>query len=565
MTQEEALTILKTGANVFLTGHPGSGKTYTLNSYISYLRKHQVSVSVTASTGIAATHCGGITIHSFAGIGIKDFLTDQDIEIISQKEYVAKRIQNTHVLVIDEVSMLPRNVFEMVDRVCRAVRQREEPFGGLQVVLVGDFFQLPPISKNRTTESLFCFDSKLWRELDPLVCYLSTQYRTEDDDYLEVLNAIRSGTVDELHTDRLSQRVSEQGEDIVEDEEKIIPYLFSHNVDVDSLNNKKLAELDGIEFTFNAKTKGKDLLVQNLVKSCLSPETLQLKIGARVMCTKNNPQQHYVNGTLGVVVEIDSYGFPVIETDSGDTITIEPESWSVVDESGKVLAELMQIPLRLAWAITIHKSQGMSMECACIDLSEVFEFGQGYVALSRVRTLSGLHLKGFNQKSLQVHPAVENVDKEFQHISKKIQKEFSVVGPDKIRELHNNFLKATSGILHPDENLEKVAKKQVKKVSTYQETFELLGKGLTLSDISFRRGVKPGTIIDHLDHLIETRFVSKEQLLDLCDKELGDNIPTIKQAFLDLGSEKLKPVFESFKGRFSYDELKLVRLIVGVQ
>src|SRR4051812_43108245 len=191
MTQAEALTILKTGANVFLTGEPGSGKTHTINEYVPWLHDHGIEPAITPSTGIAATHIGGLTIHSWSGIGIKKFLSAWDLDRITQTERVVKHVRGTNILIIDEVSMLSAQTLSMVEAVCREVRANELPFGGMQVILVGDFFQLPPIVRRESVdeqESLmgeksgadFAFKSPAWEALKPIVCYLHEQHRQED-------------------------------------------------------------------------------------------------------------------------------------------------------------------------------------------------------------------------------------------------------------------------------------------------------------------------------------------------------------------------------------------------
>jgi ATP-dependent exoDNAse (exonuclease V) alpha subunit len=320
MTQDQALLILKTGANVFLTGEPGAGKTYTINKYVAYLREHQIEPAVTASTGIAATHIGGVTIHSWSGIGIKESLTKYDLDKITTSEYISKKILKTKVLIIDEISMLHADTLEMVDVVCRAVRQNEEPFGGLQVVLVGDFFQLPPIQK-RTTEqkqqglipekkAVFAYESPAWKRLAPVVCYISEQHRQEDESFLELLLSIRKGTLEEDHYEFLKTRYIER-EEMPEEVTK----LYSHNVNVDQVNDQELSKIDDEEKRFEMLSSGSAALVTALKKGCLSPELLVLKKGSVVMCTKNNPKEHYVNGTLGTVISFDSFsGYPIIET-----------------------------------------------------------------------------------------------------------------------------------------------------------------------------------------------------------------------------------------------------------
>ncbi len=458
MTQEEALTILKTGANVFLTGEPGSGKTHTINEYVSYLRTHNIEPSITASTGIAATHIRGMTIHSWSGIGIKERLTNYDLDKIASNEKVAKRIMHSKVLIIDEVSMLSASVFEMVEAVCRTVRRSSRPFGGLQVVLVGDFFQLPPVVKNRraapeenTNEEMifdegeapkapFAYTSNAWRALNPIVCYLSEQHRQEDEGFLEVLSAIRAGEHTVAHVSRIKERLVD-----ARSAPNAVVRLFPHNADVDRINNEELGKIDGAERSFRMRSSGTAPAVESIKRGCLSPELLVLKVGANVMFTKNNPSGSFVNGTLGKVTSFASTGAPVVKTRGGATIVAEPMDWTM-EEDGKVKAKLVQVPLRLAWAITVHKSQGMSLDSAVMDLSQAFEYGQGYVALSRVRTLAGLHLLGLNERALEVHPEALEQDAEFREQSDSAEGVFSAMPRAELRDMQGRFLKASGGI-----------------------------------------------------------------------------------------------------------------------
>ena len=222
MTQDEALTILKTGKNVFLTGEPGSGKTHTVNRFVGWLREHGVEPAVTASTGIAATHIAGHTIHSWTGIGVRNELTKYDLHRITSNKHVVNRVNGAHTLIIDEISMLSACTFTLAETACRAIRGDTAPFGGLQVVLAGDFFQLPPIvARNEDSspedtmfgepraeaQNLFAFNSPLWRALKLNVCYLSEQYRQDDKVFLEILSAIRSGTVSTKHRKLLETRL----------------------------------------------------------------------------------------------------------------------------------------------------------------------------------------------------------------------------------------------------------------------------------------------------------------------------------------------------------------------
>ncbi len=454
MTQDEALNILKTGANVFLTGEPGAGKTHTVNAYVDYLRSREVEPAITASTGIAATHIGGMTIHSWSGIGIKNKLDKYDLDKIASSEYISKRVRKNKVLIIDEISMLAPGTLDMVDLVCREIKQNGEAFGGMQIVLVGDFFQLPPVvrrddsiqKQNSLLSSVaksagnFAYESGTWERARPVICYLSEQHRQDDADFLDVLSGIRSNDVSSKHIEHIHTRQIDL-DDMPENTTK----LFSHNVDVDRVNTAELSKLDTESRFFEMVGTGSDKLVETLKKGCLSPDKLELKVGAVVMCTKNNPKERFANGTLGMVIDFEDFsGQPIIKTRNGRSITINPMDWAV-EENGKIRAQISQVPLRLAWAITVHKSQGMSMDAAIMDLSQVFEYGQGYVALSRVRRLSGLYLLGLNEQALKVHPEILKIDVEMKQNSKEAEKVFGKLSAKEIKKMHDDFILACGG------------------------------------------------------------------------------------------------------------------------
>ncbi len=440
MTQQQALAILKSGQSVFLTGSPGSGKTHTVNEYVAYLRSHGIEPAVTASTGIAATHIHGMTIHSWSGIAIAQSLSAEQMEKLIHIKFLNKRINKASVLIIDEVSMLGAKTLDLVDAVCRRVRGTQRPFGGLQVVLVGDFFQLPPVSRAGEDKAQFAFASEAWQELDPTVCYLTEQHRQDDMQLLDMLSAVRSGEYNEEHRKQLQARVGRHDKVVGE-----LPRLYSHNTDVDTLNTRELRKLSGGEREFLMSAQGGEKFVMALKRSCLSPERLVLKIGASVMCTKNNSELGFINGTLATITGFSKEnGRPVIKTLDGEELEIEPMDWAI-EEDGKIRASITQIPLRLAWAMTIHKSQGMSMDAAVIDLSSAFEFGQGYVALSRVRRFSGLHLLGFNERALQVHPEVLERDEEFRQRSAAAVASLEENGRTEREQIERNFIMACGG------------------------------------------------------------------------------------------------------------------------
>ena len=391
------------GDSVFLTGAPGAGKTYVLNQFVGRAERAGKGVAVTASTGIAASHIGGTTIHSWSGLGILDELSDEDLKRLAGSERLAKRYNGTDVLVIDEVSMLHGHRLDMINRLAKALRQSEDPFGGMQIILVGDLFQLPPISHGSDVFD-FAHLSAAWAELNPRICYLTEQHRQAGNDaLLGLLEAMRLDEVTEDHGRLLEERLHQ-----APDSRTAVTRLYSHNVDVDAINQRHLDELPGQAKHFQMRAKGGKAKIEQLSKGLLAPEDLELKVGAEVMFVANNFAGGFVNGSRGRVVEFNDSG-PVVRLLNGRNITVEPHSWSL-SEDGRIRAEISQLPLRLAWAITIHKSQGMSLDAAEIDLSRAFTPGMGYVALSRVRGLDGLYLRGVNAMAMAMHPPIHEYD-----------------------------------------------------------------------------------------------------------------------------------------------------------
>lgn len=426
MNQDSALEILLSGRNVFLTGGPGTGKSFIIGQF---MKRSGRRVALTASTGIAAVNICGQTVHSWAGLGMYSKLSSSDLNRIRNGPTGA-RIRRADALVIDEVSMLSGDTLEAVDLACRAAHDDlDTPFGGLQVILTGDFFQLPPVIKG-TPRFRFAFEAPAWEVLDPAVCYLDKCYRQDGDfEFMELLASIRRNECDP-NDPALWRRCFER-----DDVPYGVPNLSSRNAEVDALNVLRLAGLPGPAKTFHMTSEGPEHLVSALMKGCQSPETLTLKVGATVMFTRNDQNGRFVNGTTGVVVDVRGE-CPAVELKDGSEVTAEPVSWEmserIEEEADKeaapyrpaakrTLARITQVPLRLAWGITVHKSQGMSLDAAIIDLSSAFEYGQGYVALSRVRSLAGLYLLGWNTRALEVHPAVLRKDEEFRAASDALE------------------------------------------------------------------------------------------------------------------------------------------------
>ena len=638
MRQSSALDILKTGQNVFLTGSAGSGKTYTLNQYINYLRARRVPVAVTASTGIAATHMNGTTIHSWSGIGIKDELSDRDLTNLSRKQFLADRLKDTAVLIIDEISMLHAKQLNLVNQVLKHVRKNDAAFGGIQVVVAGDFFQLPPIgSKGESNREKFAFMSEAWLDAKFHICYLSEQHRQVSEaangglDLDDILNQIRRQEVT-FEAIAALEATFDQNVDINRTR------LYTHNLNVNKINDKELAALEGETMRFEATATGDSKLVETLKKTVRTQDDLVLKVGAKVMFIKNNSELGVSNGTMGeligfAAVKIDdskdtsddliedtaqdaiakntknkakkdkeskekpkdekptTQKMPVVRLNSGREVIAEPEEWIIEDETGDVLASYLQVPLCLAWAITIHKSQGMTLEAAEIDLSRTFELGQGYVALSRLKSLAGLQLLGMNDMSLQLDPLARGADKRFLALSEEADANYAMLDEESMRQAHEKFILKSGGTLSKSvieayANLQKkrreqqqaqIDKKQKlgnqvsdKSDSTLLATRILLEESLSIAEISQARQLSQSTIMRHIAELkSQDPSLACDHLRpdDEVMTAVGNAYVAIKVAnnpndFNDDGSVKLRPIFEHLKQAIDYNTIRLALIFI---
>ena len=638
MRQSSALDILKTGQNVFLTGSAGSGKTYTLNQYINYLRARRVPVAVTASTGIAATHMNGTTIHSWSGIGIKDELSDRDLTNLSRKQFLADRLKDTAVLIIDEISMLHAKQLNLVNQVLKHVRKNDAAFGGIQVVVAGDFFQLPPIgSKGESNREKFAFMSEAWLDAKFHICYLSEQHRQVSEaangglDLDDILNQIRR---QEVTFEAIAALEATYDQDVDINRTR----LYTHNLNVNKINDKELAALDGDMMRFEATATGDSKLVETLKKTVRTQDDLVLKVGAKVMFIKNNSELGVSNGTMGeligfAAVKIDdskdtsddliedtaqdaiakntknkakkdkeskekpkdkkptTQKMPVVRLNSGREVIAEPEEWIIEDETGDVLASYLQVPLCLAWAITIHKSQGMTLEAAEIDLSRTFELGQGYVALSRLKSLAGLQLLGMNDMSLQLDPLARGADKRFLALSEEADANYAMLDEESMRQAHEKFILKSGGTLSKSvikayANLQKkrreqqqaqIDKKQKlgnqvsdKSDSTLLATRILLEESLSIAEISQARQLSQSTIMRHIAELkSQDPSLACDHLRpdDEVMTAVGNAYVAIKVAnnpndFNDDGSVKLRPIFEHLKQAVDYNTIRLALIFI---
>lgn len=578
MQQETAFDIMKTGHNVFLTGSAGTGKTHVIKQYIRYLHERNVNVAVTASTGIAATHIAWQTIHSWSGLGIKDSLSETDIYNIAKRKKVRSRIEEVKVLIIDEISMLSGKSLQCIDEILRYFKVSPEPFWGIQVILTGDFFQLPPVTRwNISSEEKFAFMAPIWVRSCFHVCYLTQQYRQDDDKLLTLLWSMRSWGMEEPLVDDLYEKLHEQGH--VDDSE--ITKLYTHNIDVDRINSQELARIEEEEEHFFAEMHGDKTILESIKKSVLAPDKLILKLYARVMFVRNNYEAGYLNGTLWVIIGFDSVGDPVVRTTEGREIAVSKEDWIIENEVHEPIASYSQIPLRLAWAITVHKSQGMTLDSAYIDLSKAFEPWQWYVALSRVRNWEGLHLLGCNQMALRVDPLVSKADIRFKDLSKKDEEWIKNLDKEELTWAQENFIMQSGGTNDLDvisTNQKKIdepklIKKPQKKWATITQTYKLLADGKSLDEIVMERWLTLNTIVTHIEKLvhmhddlhIDLPLPDDESLLEIIEtiEEILDS--KSKDLISDDNQVKLWALHHALGGRYSYDQLRIVRLYQSME
>lgn len=373
--QRRAYESVLAGKNIFLTGPGGCGKSWWIQYVYTHLTRR---VNVCAMTGCAALllNCNAKTVHSWAGIGLGD------IQKAVSNPYTCKRWKATDVLIVDEVSMMSVELFEMLNSIGKIIRKSSLPFGGIQVIFCGDFHQLPPIHSD------FCFESALWDVVfqEHIVC--STIFRQKTQSFQELMNEIRSGNLSYENNMLLRTRILEGGECV-----KLVPTRRA----ADLINASHYEDLQGQEKVFSMKTTGVAAAIDYLLKNLLCSPKLNLKIGCKVMCIAN-VNETICNGSQGTVVGFSPY--PRVQFANHECM-MSPHTWT--SDSASVI----QVPLIHAWAMTIHKAQGATLECAEMDLgNDIFECGQIYVGLSRLTSLEGLFLTAFNSSKIKSHPKV---------------------------------------------------------------------------------------------------------------------------------------------------------------
>jgi ATP-dependent DNA helicase PIF1 len=410
--QQYAINMMNENHNVFLTGGAGVGKSYVIQRFIEQYRNNKSnnprSLGITSTTGVSAILIGGKTLHSWAGIGLgKGDL----IEKVKSNINALERWACVKTLIIDEISMLNPRLFERLDKVARHFRDSEKPFGGIQLVVVGDFCQLPVVKG----EGDFCFNTDVWSECDFKVVNLTQVIRQENIEFANILQELRLGEISDKTRKLLLSRTGKWNRQTVNPDGIKPTLLYSTNKNVDELNNKELDELiaNGMKskkYRVKVDTKRTRLSMielNNLIEYQIKDiKKVELAVGAQVMLTKNIAvDRGLANGSRGVVVGFDEEknGMPIVKFINGikETITLYKTKYRDAD----VDLIIEQVPLKLAWATTIHKSQGATLDYVVANLSNIFEYGQAYVALSRAKSLENLYLTGINFDRINCHPA----------------------------------------------------------------------------------------------------------------------------------------------------------------
>ena len=446
--QKYALYKFKRGENLFITGPGGTGKTFLIRHLINSAKENKKNVQVCALTGCASVllNCGARTIHSWSGIKLARGDSHNIIESALRSNRTVKNWQSVKVLIVDEVSMMSKKIFNILNEIGKHVRHSPLPFGGIQLIFTGDFFQLPPVGNNMNDPGSedFCFESDEWYKVFAMENHieLNSIFRQQDQDYIDILNEIRRGELSEKNADKLKKYV---GREYAKTDNTLYTptKLFPTRAKTDYTNNMMFNKLDEDEYHLelgvktdctvlfdggNGKSSGKaftyeqilkcnrmtqqerEYEIENLKNNTPCEKILKLKVGSNVLCCANiDLDSGICNGSQGIITRIEDRGeatFIEVKFTNGITRLIEPHWWQ--SEEYPCIA-IKQYPLLLSWAMTIHKIQGATLDMAEIDIgSSIFEYGQTYVALSRIKSLNGLYLSDFNPSKIKPNPKVIN-------------------------------------------------------------------------------------------------------------------------------------------------------------
>ena len=555
----------KTDMSLFLTGKAGTGKTTFLREVVHYTKKKCI---VLAPTGIAAVNAGAMTIHSFFQFGLGPFVQGviepkSDFRINKSKLELIRHLQ---LLIIDEVSMVRADLMDHIDVELRRIRRNSKPFGGVQLLMIGDLQQLPPIAHGGEDEllrqyykTLYFFSSAALKSMKYSCIELKNVYRQTDRHFIDILNHARDCTLTSQDISDLNARYIPGFSPKPEDG---YIRLMTHNRQVDYVNETELEKLDSKPYTFVAAVTG-----TFPEESYPTADSLTLKKGAQVMFIKNDPERRFINGTLGEVKSIDKNSIAVRLAESGMVIDVEPMEWQNIryqfDEeskeiSSKQIGRFKQYPLKAAWAITVHKSQGLTFDKAIIDVHAAFSPGQAYVALSRCRTLDGLVLS--SPVSASVFMRDNAVDAYMNYISRPVEE----LAFSSCYEYFEYEKKPEPEEVAPVEKVKvnkekpkKVKKEELrddtgKKLNTFEYSYWLYNQGDTVEQIAEKRKLNPVTIEGHLARYVASGVIAVHEFVD------GDTLRKVEAYCVEHPEEKaLKPIFEYFDAKIPYGVLRM--------
>ncbi len=533
--QTKALDILERQGNVFLTGAAGTGKSFLLNRYLK--DKPSEAFPVVASTGAAAVLIGGRTFHSFFGLGIMEGGIEETVLRALRSRKLTHRLLAACCVVIDEVSMLSGTTLMAAERIARAARNRDEPWGGLRIIVVGDFAQLPPVTPGAMQKD-WAFLHQAWRDSAFVPALMSTVMRTKDSDFLDILNFVRAGTVNDDVRAFLDARTGYANDDTEGTR------LYAHRHSADAYNHRRLDAIPGQPRAFETEYAGEARVLESAKRAMPIPDVLLIKEGALVMMRKNDPSepQVYVNGSLGHIRRIEDE-LLVIELLSGDVVEVEKQKFSYLDGDGKELLTAWNFPVTLAWATTIHKAQGASLDALIVDLASLWEPGQAYVALSRVRNAGALYVERWNPSSIRAEPLVTQ-------LYDSLADEMNAYVPRPLFTFEaRTYIPEIDGRSDIPKRSGQTRQKRAALIR------EMLAACAPLDAIVARVGVKPDRVLLYIEQFIEEGTPVHVQYL----LEQVPDAARIRVAFEECGTDRLKPAYEALGERIPFTTLRLVR------
>lgn len=519
--------------NVFLTGAAGTGKSFLLDQYLK--GKGSDDFPIVASTGAAAVIVGGRTFHSFFGLGIMEGGIEMAVAKALRSKKVHQRLLRASCVIIDEVSMLSGSTLLAAEMVARRARGRDEPWGGLRIIVVGDFAQLPPVTPGLQTKD-WCFLHPVWEQSDFEPALLSTVMRTQDTEFLEILNFIRDGIVND-RVRRFLDAHTESSDDPLD-----ATRLYPHRAQAEKYNLQRLEALPGSEIVIETLYAGDEKYKESAKRSLPIPDTLVLKKSALIMMRRNDVsgEGKFVNGSLGHVHGIDG-DILHVRLLSGEDLELEKYKFSTLDGDGNEVMSAWNFPVSLAYATTIHKAQGATLDRMIVDLHQLWEPGQAYVALSRVRSGAGLMIERWSQNSIRADALVTSFYDSLSDRAKKYKP--------------RPFFQVT---VTPHDETEAPRRSALTMHDRIEKTRSLLREGKDLPFIAEQCGMTVGTVLKYIEKLVGLGTAPSLEYLVADLPYLHE----IRSIYARHGLQSLRKVFEAMDGRASYDDLKLVRVVM---